>query len=131
MSADRRSSTGTVPNVLAVAGSDSGAGAGIQADLKTFAAFEAYGCSAVTAITARNTESVRRTAAVPAAMVEAQMEAVFGDIRIAAVKTGLLPTAPDPSGCWSPADTAPDHSAAIGCTGRVVREARGGIVGFA
>ena len=82
-----------MPNVLTVAGSDSGAGAGIQADLKTFAALEVYGCSAVTAITAQNTESVRRTAAVPAAMVEAQMEAVFGDIRIAAVKIGLLPTA--------------------------------------
>ena len=93
MGAIRRAGTGAVPNVLTVAGSDSGAGAGIQADLKTFAAFEVYGCSAVTAITAQNTESVRRTAAVPAAMVEAQMEAVFGDVRIAAVKIGLLPTA--------------------------------------
>jgi hydroxymethylpyrimidine/phosphomethylpyrimidine kinase len=82
-----------VPNVLAVAGSDSGGGAGIQADLKTFAAFEVYGCTAVTAVTAQNTTSVRRAAAVSAAMVEAQMEAVFGDIRISAVKVGLLPTA--------------------------------------
>ena len=93
MAVDRRASTGAVPNVLAVAGSDSGAGAGIQADLKTFAALEVYGCSAVTAVTAQNTTSVRRIAPVPAAMVEAQMEAVFSDIRIAAVKIGLLPTA--------------------------------------
>ena len=93
MAADRRASTGAVPNVLAVAGSDSGAGAGIQADLKTFAALGVYGCSAVTAITAQNTRSVQRMTPVAGAMVEAQMEAVFGDIRIAAVKIGLLPTA--------------------------------------
>ena len=85
--------SGKVPNVLAVAGSDSGGGAGIQADLKTFAAFGVYGCTAVTAVTAQNTASVRRSAAVSAAMVEAQMEAVFSDIRISAVKVGLLPNA--------------------------------------
>lgn len=85
--------SGRVPNVLAVAGSDSGGGAGIQADLKTFAAFEVYGCTAVTAVTAQNTTSVRRAAAISAAMVEAQMEAVFSDIRVSAVKIGLLPTA--------------------------------------
>ena len=93
MVATRQAGTGTVPNVLAVAGSDSGAGAGIQADLKTFAALGVYGCSAVTAITAQNTRSVRRMSPVAGAMVEAQMEAVFDDIRIAAVKIGLLPTA--------------------------------------
>ena len=84
---------GTVPNVLAVAGSDSGAGAGLQADLKTFAAFEVYGCTAVTAVTAQNTVSVRRSVTVPADLVEAQMEAVLADVRISAVKVGLLPTA--------------------------------------
>ena len=93
MAAARMQVSRAVPNVLAVAGSDSGAGAGIQADLKTFAALEVYGCSAVTAVTAQNTASVQRTVAVSAAMVEAQMEAVFGDIRISAVKVGLLPTA--------------------------------------
>ena len=94
MAAARRGgSAAAAPNVLAVAGSDSGAGAGLQADLKTFAAFEAYGCTAVTAVTAQNTVSVRRSAAVPAGMVEAQMEAVLGDVRISAVKIGLLPTA--------------------------------------
>ena len=93
MAATRRAGTGAVPNAMTVAGSDSGAGAGIQADLKTFAAFEVYGCSAVTAVTAQNTVVVRRSVAVSAAMVEAQMEAVFGDVRISAVKIGLLPTA--------------------------------------
>ena len=82
-----------VPNVLAVAGSDSSAGAGIQADLKTFAAFEVYGCAAITAITAQNTVSVARVAAVSAAMVEAQMEAVLADVRISAVKIGMMPNA--------------------------------------
>ena len=93
MASFRTGDSNEVPNVLTIAGSDSGAGAGIQADLKTFAALGVYGCSAVTAVTAQNTTSVRRVAPVAAAMVEAQMEAVFGDIRIAAVKVGLLPTA--------------------------------------
>ena len=93
MAMARRGGSGAAPNVLAVAGSDSGAGAGLQADLKTFAAFEVYGCTAVTAVTAQNTVSVRRSAAVPADLVEAQMEAVLGDVRISAVKIGLLPTA--------------------------------------
>ena len=93
MAAARTRGSRAVPNVLAVAGSDSGAGAGIQADLKTFAAFEVYGCSAVTAVTAQNTVSVRRSVAVSADLVEAQMETVLADIRISAIKIGLLPTA--------------------------------------
>ena len=93
MSAVRSGGAGTAPNVLTVAGSDSGAGAGIQADLKTFAALGVYGCTAVTAVTAQDTVSVRRAAPVSAPLVEAQMEAAFGDMRIAAVKIGLLPTA--------------------------------------
>ena len=93
MAGARSEGSGAVPNVLAVAGSDSGGGAGVQADLKTFAALGVYGCTAVTAVTAQNTTSVRRAAAVSAAMVEAQMEAVFSDIRISAVKVGLLPNA--------------------------------------
>ena len=93
MAVARADGSNAVPNVLAVAGSDSGAGAGIQADLKTCAALGVYGCSAITAVTAQNTVSVQRAVAVSAAMVEAQMEAIFGDIRISAVKIGLLPTA--------------------------------------
>lgn len=83
----------SVPNVLAVAGSDSSAGAGIQADLKTFAALRVYGCTAVTAVTAQNSAAVQRVAAVSAAMVEAQMESVLADVRISAVKIGMLPNA--------------------------------------
>ncbi|MCY4452250.1 MAG: bifunctional hydroxymethylpyrimidine kinase/phosphomethylpyrimidine kinase [Immundisolibacterales bacterium] len=93
MAADCAAGSTAVPNVLSVAGSDSGAGAGMQADLKTFAALGVYGCTAVTAITAQNTVSVQRIVPVAAAMVEAQMEAVLGDVRIAAIKLGLLPTA--------------------------------------
>lgn len=93
MAAEVAEGSTAVPNVLTVAGSDSGAGAGIQADLKTFAALGVYGCTAITAVTAQNTVSVRRAERVPAAMVEAQMEAVLDDVRIAAVKIGLLPTA--------------------------------------
>ena len=93
MVADGAADSTAVPNVLSVAGSDSGAGAGVQADLKTFAALGVYGCTAVTAVTAQNTVSVQRIAPVSAAMVEAQMAAVLGDVRISAVKIGLLPTA--------------------------------------
>ena len=93
MAAARAAGSKMVANVLAVAGSDSGAGAGIQADLKTFAALGVYGCTAVTAVTAQNTTSVRRVDAVVPDLVEAQMEAVLEDIPIAAVKVGLLPTA--------------------------------------
>jgi len=75
---------------LTIAGSDSGGGAGIQADLKTFAAHGVYGLSAVTAITAQNTLGVTAWTAVPADMVTAQIEAVAGDIGLDAVKTGML-----------------------------------------
>ena len=82
------------PRALTVAGSDSGGGAGIQADLKTFAAFGVYGMSAVTAITAQNTLGVRAIHEVPAAMVAAQIDAVLDDIGADAVKTGMLLSAP-------------------------------------
>lgn len=93
MAAGGMRDSSAVPNVLTVAGSDSSAGAGIQADLKTFAALRVYGCSAITALTAQNTRAVERVYPVPAAMIEAQMDAVFADVRVAAVKVGLLPTA--------------------------------------
>lgn len=80
-------------HILTIAGSDSGAGAGIQADLKTFAAMGAYGCSAITAITAQNTLGVNGVHAVPGDMIEAQCDAVFADIRIDAVKIGMLTSA--------------------------------------
>ncbi|GGK92669.1 bifunctional hydroxymethylpyrimidine kinase/phosphomethylpyrimidine kinase [Mangrovihabitans endophyticus] len=77
--------------VLTVAGSDSGGGAGIQADLKTFAALGAYGVSVLTAITAQNTRGVRAVHVVPAAMVAAQLDAVLDDMRVRAVKVGMVP----------------------------------------
>lgn len=79
-----------VPNVLTIAGSDSGGGAGIQADLKTFAALGAYGLSVVTALTAQNTHGVHALHLPPASFVAAQLDAVFSDIRIDAVKIGML-----------------------------------------
>jgi hydroxymethylpyrimidine/phosphomethylpyrimidine kinase len=78
---------------LTIAGSDSGAGAGIQADLKTFAALGVYGTSAITAITAQNTIGVTAAATLAADLVTAQIEAVVSDIRIHATKTGMLGTA--------------------------------------
>jgi hydroxymethylpyrimidine/phosphomethylpyrimidine kinase len=78
---------------LTIAGSDSGGGAGIQADLKTFAAHRVYGTSAITAVTAQNTLGVTTWEAVTADLVTAQIEAVEGDIGVDAVKTGMLPNA--------------------------------------
>jgi hydroxymethylpyrimidine/phosphomethylpyrimidine kinase len=80
------------PRALTIAGSDSGAGAGIQADLKTFAAFGVYGTSAITALTAQNTLGVTGVHVVPAEFVTAQVEAVVSDIGCDAVKTGMLAT---------------------------------------
>jgi hydroxymethylpyrimidine/phosphomethylpyrimidine kinase len=80
----------TPPIALTIAGSDSSGGAGIQADLKTFAAFAVYGASVVTALTAQNTRGVAAVEMVAPAFVLAQMEAVVGDLEVAAVKTGML-----------------------------------------
>jgi hydroxymethylpyrimidine/phosphomethylpyrimidine kinase len=78
---------------LTIAGSDSGAGAGIQADLKTFAAHGVYGTTAITAVTAQNTLGVNCFEALPADLVTAQIEAVVSDIGAHAVKTGMLANA--------------------------------------
>ncbi len=79
--------------VLTIAGSDSGGGAGIQADLKAFAAHGAYGMSALTAVTAQNTRGVLAVEALPAALVAAQIDAVFSDLGVDAVKIGMLANA--------------------------------------
>lgn len=75
---------------LTIAGSDSGGGAGIQADLKTFSALGVYGASVITAVTAQNTRAVTDVHPIPGANVAAQIEAVLSDIRIDAVKIGML-----------------------------------------
>jgi hydroxymethylpyrimidine/phosphomethylpyrimidine kinase len=80
------------PRVLSIAGSDSGGGAGIQADLKTFAALGCYGMTAITALTAQNTRGVRSIHTVPPAMLRDQIDAVIGDIGAHAVKIGMLHT---------------------------------------
>src|SRR6202045_3506191 len=80
----------TTPVALTIAGSDSSGGAGIQADLKTFAAFGVYGASVITALTAQNTQGVRGVHPVPADFVTAQLEAVFDDLDVSAVKIGMV-----------------------------------------
>ena len=80
------------PCVLTIAGSDSGGGAGIQADLKTFAAHGVHGLSALAALTAQNTRAVTAIHAPPPAFLTAQLDALFGDFRIAATKIGMLAT---------------------------------------
>jgi hydroxymethylpyrimidine/phosphomethylpyrimidine kinase len=83
----------SVPIALTIAGSDSGAGAGIQADLKTFAAFGVYGASVVTAVTAQNTKGVFAIHEIPAQSIAAQIDAVFSDLDVATVKIGMLGSA--------------------------------------
>jgi hydroxymethylpyrimidine/phosphomethylpyrimidine kinase len=80
----------SVPRCLTIAGSDSGGGAGIQADLKAFAAAGCHGMSAIVALTAQNTTGVTAVHEVPTEFVTAQLEAVFDDIGVDAVKTGML-----------------------------------------
>ncbi len=83
----------TPPRLLTIAGSDSGGGAGIQADLKTFAAHGVYGMSVITALTAQNTREVRAVHEVPPEMVAAQIDAVLEDIGADAIKIGMLSSA--------------------------------------
>jgi hydroxymethylpyrimidine/phosphomethylpyrimidine kinase len=80
----------TMPIALTIAGSDSSGGAGIQADLKTFAALGVYGASVITALTAQNTTGVSGIHQVPSEFVTAQIDAVFSDLRVDAVKIGMV-----------------------------------------
>src|SRR3954465_13636316 len=80
----------SVPRALTIAGSDSGGGAGIQADLKAFAAAGAHGLSAIVSLTAQNTVGVTAVHELPPEFVIAQLEAVFSDIGVDAAKTGML-----------------------------------------
>ena len=80
----------TIPIALTIAGSDSSGGAGIQADLKSFAALGVYGASVITALTAQNTRGVTGIHQVPAEFVTAQIDAVFSDLDVKAVKIGMV-----------------------------------------
>lgn len=82
-----------IPRVLIIAGSDSGGGAGIQADIKTCAALGAYSATAITAVTAQNTVGVQRVEVMPADMVRAQIQSVMSDIGADVVKIGMLGSA--------------------------------------
>ena len=80
----------TTPIVLTIAGSDSGGGAGIQADIKAMSATGSYACSVITAITSQNTQGVSAIFPIPLEHVESQLDAVFTDLNIVAVKVGML-----------------------------------------
>jgi hydroxymethylpyrimidine/phosphomethylpyrimidine kinase len=93
----------TTPIALTIAGSDSSGGAGIQADLKTFAALGVYGASVITALTAQNTKGVSGIHQVPAEFVTAQIDAVFGDLDVSMPSRSgwwrsLRPSMPSPRG---------------------------------
>ncbi len=96
------------PVVMTVAGSDSGGGAGIQADLKTIEATGGFGVSALTAVTAQNTTGVESTHVLPVGELEAQLDAVLDDFEVAAVKTGMLATA-------DIVETVTDYAADLAC----------------
>jgi hydroxymethylpyrimidine/phosphomethylpyrimidine kinase len=89
----QKGTTTVIAKVLTIAGSDSSGGAGIQADLKTFMAFGAYGMSVVTALTAQNTQGVTAIHNAPPDFVRAQIDAVLSDVGADAIKTGMLSSA--------------------------------------
>ena len=78
------------PSSLIIAGSDSGAGAGMQADLKTFSAHKIYAATVITAITAQNTIGVDEVMDIPTKMIEAQLKAINDDFNISIIKIGML-----------------------------------------
>ncbi len=87
---DKSAKRDALPIALTIAGSDSGGGAGIQADLRTFAAFGVHGVCAITAVTAQNTRHVAAIHTIPVAILRAQIDTVLGDFHIGAVKIGML-----------------------------------------
>ncbi|HIO92284.1 MAG TPA: bifunctional hydroxymethylpyrimidine kinase/phosphomethylpyrimidine kinase [Leucothrix mucor] len=89
----RETNTQYIPTALSIAGSDPSGGAGIQADLKTFSAHQVYGMSVITALTAQNTTGVNAIHLVPAEFVATQINTIFKDIRVDAIKIGMIATA--------------------------------------
>ncbi len=106
MSDLRRPAPTSLPVVLTIAGSDSGGGAGIQADLKTIEATGGFGASAITAVTAQNTTAVESSYVLPTEEIDAQLRAVSSDFDVAAIKTGMLATG-------EVIDTVTDHVRSI------------------
>ncbi|HLI73603.1 MAG TPA: bifunctional hydroxymethylpyrimidine kinase/phosphomethylpyrimidine kinase [Acidimicrobiales bacterium] len=118
------------PVALTIAGSDSGAGAGLQADLKTFAALGVFGTSAVTAVTAQNTAEVRGVVAIEPAFVDEQIDTVLADMSVAAVKTGMLASSATVAavGRWAAAGRLPNlvvDPVLVASTGRELLDDRG------
>lgn len=103
--------------LLTIAGSDSGGGAGIQADIKTFSALGCYGMSVITAVTAQNTCRVSAIHEVPPEVIEAQLRAVLSDIGVDAIKIGMLPS---PQGAERIAKVLEEHISRIGKIALVV-----------
>ena len=115
---------------LTIAGSDSGAGAGLQADLKTFAALGVFGTSVVTAVTAQNTAEVRGVFAIEPAFVDLQIDAVLSDMPVAAVKTGMLASSATVAtvGRWAAAGQLPNlvvDPVLVASTGRALLDEGG------
>src|SRR4051812_18877150 len=111
------------PRVLSIAGSDSGGGAGIQADLKAFAAAGVHGMTAITAITAQNTVGVTAVHAIPPDVIIAQVKAVADDIGVDAVKIGMLGNQPTIEAVARALDLIPD--APVGIHPTMMSESRG------
>jgi hydroxymethylpyrimidine/phosphomethylpyrimidine kinase len=105
--------TVSIPRVLSIAGSDSGGGAGIQADLKAFAACGVHGMTAITAITVQNTVAVTDVHAIPPEIIIAQVRAVAGDIGVDAVKIGMLGDVPTIEAVLAALDELPDATPVV------------------
>ncbi len=122
-------------NALTIAGTDPSGGAGIQADLKTFSALGAYGCSAITALVAQNTRGVQSVYRIEPDFVAAQLDSVFSDVRIDTTKIGMLAEtdiveawpsglarATVPTWCWIPSCWRKRRSAAVGPAVETLRQ---------
>ena len=90
MAGTQSSSPKSIPNVLSIAGIDPSGGAGVLADIKTFSALDAYGCGVITALTAQNTQAVTAVHQPPAPFLKQQIDTLFADVRIDALKLGML-----------------------------------------